>query len=65
MTSLSRITLSAVGIAALLSASVAASAKTSIDFYFPVPVQGALAREMTRLVSRWSPPIPAATTTPD
>lgn len=54
MTSLRRITLSAVGIAALLSASVAASAKTSIDFYFPVPVQGALAREMTRLVKEFN-----------
>jgi sn-glycerol 3-phosphate transport system substrate-binding protein len=54
MTSLSRITLNAVGIAALLSASVAASAKTSIDFYFPVPVQGALAREMTRLVKEFN-----------
>jgi sn-glycerol 3-phosphate transport system substrate-binding protein len=54
MTSLRRIALSAVGIAALLSASVAASAKTSIDFYFPVPVQGALAREMTRLVKEFN-----------
>ena len=54
MTSLRRITVSAVGIAALLSASVAASAKTSIDFYFPVPVQGALAREMTRLVKEFN-----------
>jgi sn-glycerol 3-phosphate transport system substrate-binding protein len=54
MTSLRRITLSVVGIAALLSASVAASAKTSIDFYFPVPVQGALAREMTRLVKEFN-----------
>jgi len=54
MTSLRRITLSAVGIAALLGASVAASAKTSIDFYFPVPVQGALAREMTRLVKEFN-----------
>jgi sn-glycerol 3-phosphate transport system substrate-binding protein len=54
MTSLRRITVSVVGIAALLSASVAASAKTSIDFYFPVPVQGALAREMTRLVKEFN-----------
>jgi len=54
MTSLSRITLTAVGVAALLSASVAASAKTSIDFYFPVPVQGALAREMTRIVKEFN-----------
>jgi sn-glycerol 3-phosphate transport system substrate-binding protein len=54
MTSLRRIALSAVGIAALLSTSVAASAKTSIDFYFPVPVQGALAREMTRLVKEFN-----------
>jgi sn-glycerol 3-phosphate transport system substrate-binding protein len=54
MTSLRRIALSAVGIAALLSASVSASAKTSIDFYFPVPVQGALAREMTRLVKEFN-----------
>jgi len=54
MTSLRRITVSVVGIAALLSASVAASAKTSIDFYFPVPVQGALARQMTRLVKEFN-----------
>ena len=54
MTSLRRIAMSAVGIAALLSASAAASAKTSIDFYFPVPVQGALAREMTRLVKEFN-----------
>ena len=54
MTSLSRITLCAVGLAALLSASAAAADKTSIDFYFPVPVQGALAREMTRLVKEFN-----------
>src|SRR6266478_7668528 len=54
MTSLGRITLSAVGLAALLSASTSASAKVTIDFYFPVPVQGALAREMTRLVKEFN-----------
>jgi sn-glycerol 3-phosphate transport system substrate-binding protein len=54
MTALSRITLTAVGVATLLSASVAATAKTSIDFYFPVPVQGALAREMTRIVKEFN-----------
>jgi len=48
MTSLSRVCLAGIGIAALLSASVTASAKTSIDFYFPVTVQGALAREESR-----------------
>lgn len=54
MKSLRRIAVSAVAIAALLSASIPASAKTSIDFYFPVPVQGALAREMTRLVKEFN-----------
>ena len=54
MTTLSRITLAAVGAAALLSASAGASAKTTIDFYFPVPVQGALAREMTRIVKEFN-----------
>ncbi len=54
MTSLSRITLCAAGIATLLSASAVAADKTSIDFYFPVPVQGALAREMTRMVKEFN-----------
>lgn len=40
-------------LAAWLSGS-AALAKTTIDFYFPVPVQGALAREMTRIVKEFN-----------
>jgi sn-glycerol 3-phosphate transport system substrate-binding protein len=37
-------------IAATLVAPTLASAQTKIDFFFPVPVDGPLAREMTRLV---------------
>src|SRR5712691_12576501 len=32
------------------AASLSASAQTRIEFFFPVPVEGKLAREMTRLV---------------
>src|SRR5260370_37111557 len=32
------------------TASLSASAQTKIEFFFPVPVEGKLAREMTRLV---------------
>lgn len=54
MNILRRVSFAAVGVAALLSAGAAASAKTAIDFYFPVPVQGALAREMARLVKEFN-----------
>ncbi|MGH6798710.1 MAG: extracellular solute-binding protein, partial [Roseiarcus sp.] len=50
----SRLSLGAVALAAALGASAAASAKTAIDFYFPVPVQGALSREMARIVKEFN-----------
>ncbi|MCW5744643.1 MAG: ABC transporter substrate-binding protein [Alphaproteobacteria bacterium] len=39
---------------ALVVASSAAWAQTKIDFFFPVPVEGKLAREMTRLVKQFN-----------
>src|SRR5262245_55264141 len=38
----------------LLFASGAAWAQTRIEFFFPVPVEGKLAREMTRLVKQYN-----------
>ena len=54
MTRLRRFPLAAVALAAALASSVAASAATKIDFYFPVPVQGALATDMARLVKEFN-----------
>lgn len=39
---------------ALMLMSQAALAGTKIDFFFPVPVEGALAREMTRIVKEYN-----------
>lgn len=41
-------------LAMLLASGGLAAAKTTIDFYFPVPVQGALSREMGRLVKAFN-----------
>jgi sn-glycerol 3-phosphate transport system substrate-binding protein len=54
MTKICRLPLAALALATALVASVAASAATKIDFYFPVPVQGALAREMARIVKEFN-----------
>src|SRR6516165_5206961 len=44
-------TLSAVAVALVAGAApITAGAQTKIDFFFPVPVDGKLAKEMTRLV---------------
>src|SRR5262245_66473417 len=44
-------TLSAVAVALVAgTAPITAGAQTKIDFFFPVPVDGKLAKEMTRLV---------------
>src|SRR5262250_2584355 len=42
--------LSTLGAVAVALVAGAAQAQTKIDFFFPVPVDGKLAREMTRLV---------------
>ena len=42
--------LSTLGAIAVALASASAVAQTKIDFFFPVPVDGKLAKEMTRLV---------------
>jgi sn-glycerol 3-phosphate transport system substrate-binding protein len=39
-----------VGLAGLIAAGSPAEAETKIDFFFPVPVEGKLAQEMTRMV---------------
>ena len=53
MSAISRI---AIGALALSAAALAlpAAAQTKIDFFFPVPVEGKLAREMTRLVKSYN-----------
>ena len=43
-----------VALSLLLASGGIAVAKTTIDFYFPVPVQGALSREMSRLVKTFN-----------
>ncbi|HTZ79759.1 MAG TPA: ABC transporter substrate-binding protein, partial [Stellaceae bacterium] len=43
-----------VALSMLLASGGLAAAKTTIDFYFPIPVQGALAREMGRIVKAFN-----------
>ena len=47
--------LSSLGAIAVALAASTAEAQTKIDFFFPVPVDGKLAKEMTRLVKVASP----------
>lgn len=50
MTFIGRLTAGAMALAAGCAGASQAQAQTKIEFFFPVPVEGKLAREMTRLV---------------
>ena len=50
MSAISRLAIGALA----LSFALPAAAQTKIDFFFPVPVEGKLAREMTRLVKSYN-----------
>ena len=50
MSVIGRLSAGALALAMAATASLPAAAQTKIEFFFPVPVEGKLAREMTRLV---------------